>query len=442
MSLLVGIAEIEFTPELGLPLQGNYRDDYACRGVHDGLFSKALAFGDEDGNRVILIALDLCEVERHHIAIVRSAVERGTGLPESRILVSSLHVHSGPATADSGSGPVSPPEAIQRFLTVAAEAGIRAFSNMRPMNIHIGRSYEKRVSFNRRLLCKDGVTHMNWEKLDPAFVVKPRGEIDPELIYLSFQEGGKILATMVNFALHPAILAGDNWLYSADYPGYMAEALRRLFSKDHINAFFNGCCGNINHIDYSDPFQGRGFKMCQEIGYTLAVTAWEAKKSAQPLMGNTVGVSREMVRLKRTKVSEEQKSWSLKVLAESEKNPSAGLVDGLPDEFYARAFLDLYEKQYADDEAEVMVIRIGELAVVGLPGEMFTEFGVDIKRRSKARHTIVIGLANDCIGYLPTRISFSEGGYEPSPGCTKYEEGAGEELVESALRQIERLFQV
>ena len=59
-----------------------------------------------------------------------------------------------------------------------------------------------------------------------------------------------------------------------------------------------------------------------------------------------------------------------------------------------------------------MTIRLGDVALVGLPGEMFCEFGMDIKRRSPARWTLVSELCGDEIGYVPTRESFAQGGYE------------------------------
>ena len=78
-----------------------------------------------------------------------------------------------------------------------------------------------------------------------------------------------------------------------------------------------------------------------------------------------------------------------------------------------------------------MSLHVG---IVGLPGEMFSEFGMEIKKRSPAKHTLVIELANDGIGYLPTSVSFEQGGYEPSTGSTMYVKGAGEKLVPHVLQ--------
>ena len=123
-------------------------------------------------------------------------------------------------------------------------------------------------------------------------------------------------------------------------------------------------------------------------------------------------------------------------------------ADGIPDELYAKKWLEMYEVQNEIDSLEVMVQLIGDLAIVGLPGEMFNEFGIYIKENSPFQNTIVMGLANDAAGYFPTKLSFSQGpegfkpmitGYETTPGTTYYEIGAGELLAESAVRQLRKL---
>ena len=87
-----------------------------------------------------------------------------------------------------------------------------------------------------------------------------------------------------------------------------------------------------------------------------------------------------------------------------------------------------------------MTVRIGDVGIVGLPGEIFCEFGMDIKRHSPAKHTMVIGLANDAIGYIPTEEAFEHGGYESTPGVTMYVKGTGEKITRSAIKQLNKLF--
>ena len=439
-SLRIGLGRVEYTPELGLPLMGNFRDDYGARGVHDPLYARAFVFQSPAGTKVALLSVDICMMDRENVALMRRYIASQSDLPGENVLIAATHTHSGPAPVRLGSLPKADNASIEAFLKKAATAAVLANQRLKPARITFGTSREDRVSFNRRLRCKDGKTHMNWEGLDPDFVIEPLGPIDPQVITLSIEQEGRPTAAVVNFALHPAILAGDNWLYSADYPGYLAEALSRLTGQELVTAFFNGCCGNVNHIDYRDRLQGRGYQMTQRVGYMLAVAAHEASRHAVGVEGDGIVVSREMVRLKRLKISEEQRQWSEEVLRKAKEHPARGQVDGLPDEHYALTWLDMYKKQAADDAVEVMVVRIGDMGIVGLPGEVFCELGMEIKKLSPAKHTIVIELANDGIGYLPTREAFDQGGYEPTTGSTNYEQGAGEALVASALTQLNKLF--
>ncbi len=439
MRLECGAAEVAFTPPPGLPLMGNFRDDYAARGTHDPLMARALVVRGAGGAAGVLV-LDLCILTAENTAFLRREMARTSAVPPDRVLIAATHTHSGPAPAPLGPLPSSPPRAVRRFLARAATAVGLAERALGPADLRVGRAREARVSFCRRLACRDGRTHMNWEGLDPAFVRRALGKPDDELLVLGARGHDGWRAALINFGLHPAVLAGDNWLYSADYPGYLAEALRRLAGSGLVPIFANGCCGNVNHIDYRDPLQGRGYQMTQRIGHMLAVGAAEALQRAEPVRGAEVAVSRERVRLERLRIPEARRRWAARVAARARARPAKGQVDGLPDACYADMLLDMHARQHEPVTAEVMALRAGDVGLVGLPGEFFCEFGVRIKRASPARHTLVIELANDELGYFPTRRAFREGGYEPTPGTTYFPAGAGERLAASALRQLERLF--
>jgi hypothetical protein len=438
--LQVGIARVNYTPELGLPLLGNFRDDYGARGVHDPLYSRALVFQDPAGTKVALMSIDICMIDRENTSFMRRCIAAQTDLRPENILVAATHTHSGPAAMRLGTLPKADDAAVERFLSKAATAAILASRQLRPSRLVFGTAQEARLSFNRRLRCKDGKVHMNWETLAPEFVIGPLGPIDPQVINLTIEQEGRPAATLVNFALHPAILAGDNWLYSSDYPGYLAECLARVADDTSVTVFFNGCCGNVNHLDYTERAQGRGYPMTQRVGYMLGVAACEAQKHATQIEGDRISLSSEKVPLKRLKISQDQHRWAQEVLRKAQENPARGRVDGLPDEHYAQIWLELHSKQNEDDFAEVSALRIGDLGIVTLPGEMFCEFGLEIKKQSPAKHTLVIELANDAMGYFPTREAFDQGGYEPTTGTTHYQSNAGEELTASALRQLNKLF--
>jgi hypothetical protein len=280
-------------------------------------------------------------------------------------------------------------------------------------------------------------------------VVEPWGPIDSELITLSVTQYGKPKGVIVNFGCHATTLTGNNWLYTADYPGYLGESIRRVKGKDYMPMFFNGCCGNVTQVDYRIGFPDT-YQECQRIGYILGVSALEAINNEKPIASDIIKVSKQMVPVKRLTITDEQLAWAQAIMKKVEKEGMPPLqADGIPDAQYAKDWIEMHRNQDMIDSLEVMVIRIGNAAFVGLPGEMFTEFGMDIKAKSPCKNTLVMGLTNDERGYFPTRVSFTQGpkgfkpmitGYETTPGTTKYEIGAGEKLTESAIQQLKTLF--
>ncbi len=444
----VGLASVDFTPEPGLPLMGNFRDDYAARGVHDPLYAKAAVFDDGCGVRAGVLAIDICMLDRQNVAFLRRTIGSQCDMPPENVLIHATHTHSAPAASGKlglAEEVSQHADAIERFLRRAASAVGKAAEALGEVTIEVGYAAENRVCFNRRLRRCDGTTQMNWEALQPDFdpeeIAGTWGPVDPQMLCLTVRGEQKPVAAVVNYGLHPAILAGDNWLYSADFPGYMAEALKRTLGSEFTCIFLNGCCGDVNHVDYRDRMQGRGYQQAQRVGYMLGAAAHEAIRTATPIDANRLAVSREMVPLRRLAIGPAEQQWCRRVLEQARHRPAQGLVDGVPDAYYAKLRLEMSRQQHEPDHAEVMVIRIGEAAIVGLPGEAFCQLGMEIKRRSPAAHTLVAGLSNDAVGYLPTRESFAQGGYETMPGSTFYEPGTGERLVESALSQLERLFQ-
>lgn len=444
----VGIAQLDFTPAAGLPLMGNFRSDYAARDVHDPLMAKAMVFEDAGGAKAAMLALDVCMLDRDNVALIGGAIERETGIPRENVLVHATHTHSAPAPCDrylAGVDFEPHRPAVEAFLTKAAGAVVAADERLAPASLSVGHASEEGISFNRRLRRRDGSTQMNWEALAPGFdpdqIEGPWGPIDPEVVCLVVEREGRPAAAVVNFGLHPAILAGDNWLYSADFPGYLAEAMRQAMGGDFVCLFFNGCCGNVNHVDYRDLHQGRGFAMAQHVGSVLAAAAHRAIGARAPTSADGVAVARDDVVLERIKIPADEQARCRQVLEEARDRPPQGQVDGLPEAFFAEVRLAMAAVQDTPDRTQVAALRVGDVALVGLPGENFCESGLAIKRRSPAKHTLVAGLCGDAIGYLPTRESFDQGGYETTTGSTLYEPGAAQRLVDAAVEQLHRLFE-
>jgi len=79
--LNVGLAAVDVTPPPGLPLMGNFRDDYLARGVHDPLMAKAIVFEDPQGTKAAVLAVDVCMLDRHNVALIRDAIGRSANVP-------------------------------------------------------------------------------------------------------------------------------------------------------------------------------------------------------------------------------------------------------------------------------------------------------------------------------------------------------------------------
>ena len=438
--LNVGVAEVDFTPPPGLPLMGHTRDDYAARDTHDPLRARALVVANAARARVALLTLDLCMLNRAQARMLREHIGAHSGLSPDNILIAATHTHGGPAPFSIYGAPAASDAEVESFLMKAADAVIQADKRLRPAALKFGWAGERTLSFNRRLHCFDGKTHMNWEELAPGFVLAGLGPIDSEVCALSVGDGGVPAAALVNFALHPAILDYENHSYTADYIGYLDTALRSIFRNDFTTLFFNGCCANVNHINHADPSSPRrGYPTAQRVGYVLAAAVARAMRSSAPVTGDTISVSREMVKLKRFKISDRLYAQSKRFLeSPQQESPPGG--DGLDFAQSAPLWVKMREQQQVPDAVEVMALRIGSVGIVGLPGEGFCEMGLAIKQNSPAEHTIVIELANDAVGYLPIREAYEQGGYEVTPGATVYAPGCGEKLVESASRQLEELF--
>jgi hypothetical protein len=79
---------------------------------------------------------------------------------------------------------------------------------------------------------------------------------------------------------------------------------------------------------------------------------------------------------------------------------------------------------------EMLGLQIGPVALVGIPGEPFTQVGVEIKKSEKFSLVLPCGLTNGYEGYFPVKAAFDEGGYEARASC--YKSGVAETIVAAA----------
>jgi hypothetical protein len=437
----VGSAAADITPPVGTPLAGNFRGgDYASRGIHSRLHARALVVR-QDAGAVALVVADLLTVPESLVRRVREEVQARCSLRPEQVLIAATHTHSGPAV-ETLDGPDVSAAVIEHAAPGLVAACVRAHAGCRPSRLWSSGGPCAGVCFNRRLRLTDGRTVMNWTSPPADTVERSLGPVDTEVgVLCAGDDLDHPRVAVANLPLHAAVMAGDNWLLGADWPGYYYQAVEQIFGGEVVPLFLQGAAGNINHVDHRDPLQGRGFKEAQRIGATVGLATAATRGAAQPVTGPVAWSSRRVALPPRC-LTPEQLAWARHVLDRSRASAGSprGQVDGIPDPLFAADQLALAERR-EPYEAEIQVLRIGDVAVIGLPGEFFVEFGLELKRCSPAPRTLVVGLANGSLGYVPTPEAFAQGGYEPTPWrYSRLAPEAGAICVAAAQEQLATLF--
>ncbi|MCX8108068.1 MAG: neutral/alkaline non-lysosomal ceramidase N-terminal domain-containing protein, partial [Verrucomicrobiae bacterium] len=253
---MAGVAAVDITPPLGLPLAGYYHERLAD-GVLDPLFAKALVIRSGNDHAVV-VALDLIEVPVNVTERTRQRIEKSTGIKPHHVMIAATHTHTGPVLAKEDTyneayGGLKPPsiQYTEHLPELIEEAIKTALLRLQPVKLNIARGKCDGLAFNRRYFMRDGTVGWNPGKLNPN-IMMPAGPTDPEVRMLSVTPAdasfpAQCLATYVNFAMHTDTTGGNK--YSADWPGALDRTLAGWFGTNHITLLGNGTCGNINHVD-------------------------------------------------------------------------------------------------------------------------------------------------------------------------------------------------
>jgi hypothetical protein len=261
-------------------------------------------------------------------------------------------------------------------------------------------------------------------------IVRPAGPIDPEIGILLIQPRGANIPTagLTVFALHLDTVGGTQ--YSADYPSTLERELKASFGTGFRSLFGAGTCGDINHIDVTR----RERVTSDQIGRTLANDVVKVAGNLHLVDDPALAVAVETTPLALQSVTDEEVRGARALLATLGSKPIPFL-----DVVKAAKTIDLADNYNGPmAQLEVQAIRLGSsVAIVALPGEVFVEHGLAIKKGSPFPTTLVIELANASPAYVPTRKAFTEGSYEIVN--SRLAPGGGETLVETALRLLRRL---
>ena len=251
---------------------------------------------------------------------------------------------------------------------------------------------------------------------------------------------GAPLAAVMNYACHAVCLMEDSYLLTADYPGFARHFLEERLGGGTA-LFLNGACGDVNPREAAVGHglaSGGSFRIAERAGRNVAQEAARVWRKVNPTDDITLSFARRTISLpgnhdRALQAAEKALADIERAASQPAEIPPYVTWRSRPSVTRARAALARAKERGSGPICcEVQAVRVGPIAFVGWPGEVFCELGMDLKERSPFRPTYVIGYANGAIGYVPTPEAFGEGGYEAESAAHLADE-AGLVLVDESL---------
>jgi hypothetical protein len=324
-------------------------------------------------------------------------------------------------------------ELVERQLVDAVCAADGA---KRPAKVGIGKGIEEQVAFNRRFRMKDGLTMTHPRQGNPD-IVEVAGPTDPEVgVVGAWDEQGKLLGCVVNFACHATASPGGA---SANYIYYLEKAVRGYLGPDTIVVFTAGCCGDITQVDNLDPLVHRKAEQSSAfVGGRVGAEAVKVLLTVEPGPVGPVAYKTTTLELGR-RVPRPERVAACRSIVEAGPEQSDVTTWTFAKEIL---MLDALIAKQPRVEVEVQAIQIGPAVFVSNPAEYFVEYGLGIKRESPFPFTFPVELANGIVGYVPTEGALGPhgGGYETRlTSYSNLEPTAGTQIMRAGIELTKQL---
>lgn len=435
----VGCAEQEITPDLGAAMAGSFGSRHAA-GVRDDIFARAFALG-YGSNTLVLVSCDLAVITQEISASAKKLVMERHDIMPHQICIFATHTHTAPEIRSANTAHPYDPAYNVRLISVIADVIAKALANRFEARMHYGQTEVTGLSFNRIYRLKDGSEIFGRGKSQKLAIVGAAGPLDTSLQTLCFRDrGGCVRAVMVNFACHPDTHPDDRGatpenLISADWPGEMIKSLRAVYGQELHVIFLQGCSGDINHVNYECTWQTlSGEHKTLQMGRGIAGAAMLAAERADPV----AAVPRRAV-MKTLSIPYYTRD---KAIMEHLEALRATSPRSRKDDIFMRR-IEEWPYDGLNAEVTIQAMRLGDVGMVGLPGEIFNAIGAEIKRYSPTPETLVIELANtwETTHYVPTTDQAERGGYGALPILSRNLcADAGRRMSECAIALLHELW--
>jgi len=379
--LLVGYGERTITPPLGVDLCGyGFYLDRKAEGVLDDLKVRAL-YLKNGGRALLLTSCDLIGLTVEFCDEVRAAAAAAQQIPAAHILLSATHTHSGPATQPlPGLGEVDA-ASTKKIRKSVLEAAADASSDLQESDFSVAFEAIEAIGYNRRRNDFSG--------------------IDPVLKAGIFRTGREKIY-LLNYACHPVVF-GPQKNISADWPGTLVRAVEKSGQRA---VFFQGFCGDIDPVTQLNRW-GRGtIEDLNFYGELLRQRLEKAEKFA--VLQADTGLAAVEKRLTLPLQVYDRRRIEREAASFLEKNARFPGAQRFAEEWRKLALKnrDSFARSPLLKNVPVQAMTIGQLKILGLPGEIFSGIGLNLQKSH--RPLMPVGYANGDIGYIPTRKAYRD----------------------------------
>jgi hypothetical protein len=399
--LRAGLSRIDITPSQPVRMAGYESRKEPSQGVHDPLGARALVL-EKDGQHIALVSIDNLGFYSGTAEPLRQAILEACQLKPSELFLCAIHTHSAPALSldadKAGPANVEYTKSLQGKLVEVVRS---ALNRLEPIQTSVSFGSSP-VGVNRREVVRESA-----EKSKIVLGRNPWKLMDREVQVLKLTRSGQkdLAGALFVYATHSTSLGPKNYLISGDIHGIAEQLLENYYGADMVAPGFAGASGNIDPwVRVLPDFRTNNGWLPEPVlmGTMLGEEVGRVLEGAQtPLTNNTIRTLFKTV-----------------ALPGKQRAESPGLSN-------------------STSPFNITVGRLGEIAFVGWGGEVFNEIGQAVKKGSPFAHTFVLTHCNGAAGYLPTRESYPEGGYEVQSSA--FGPGAAEALAEESIRMLRAL---
>ncbi|MHC4398246.1 MAG: neutral/alkaline non-lysosomal ceramidase N-terminal domain-containing protein [Planctomycetota bacterium] len=428
-ALEAGEGTVNTTPPVGIEMAGFHRPpgkERRIEGIRQPTAARALVL-KHGQQQAAVVSLDLCAVSRPFAKRVEKRVAESMGISASSVWIAATHTHSMPTFRYFRQWGAVSPEYMATVENNVVQAVGLARDDLAPAEMHVGRARVVDGNFNR--------TTPHWKTEDQFDQNASDAErwLDTALHALVFERtAGRRSLLWYHFSAHPVCytdaLAGPDW------PGLVAEQAK---ARDNLApSFLQGHCGDVN------PGGGKPW-----LGIPEKVAGAVHAALEQAISGaRAVQVDRLAAQSAEVPVPLDVPLLKTR-LKQYRDDPSKCASGSYVDARFAADWAKGAQKWAADQttlSVPISALRLGSVAMLFHPAELYSCYGLTIQRDSPTEHTLVVGYTNDLIGYLADPKAYEAGEYAALtvPGILDlppYTPQAGRQFVSAAAELMAKV---